>query len=330
MSLACVTVPPLSRFAKFSSGSLDFVRDAMSKAYCEHRIVARDRVPSLTARHHQAELQTTSINYLTYGANITVTTPQLPDFYLIDFPLAGSASYRVGNRDVICSPGHGCIISPGSGLRTEWSADCELLTLKFARKTLERYLADILDGGVTEQLRFEPELDFSTGSGASLRSMVDFLAFELDHSDSLRRVPRWCTQMERTIAIGLLSTQRHNYSDRLRERGRSICPGYVRRAEAFIRANLCNDIDIEKIAAAAGVPARTLFAAYRRSTGQSPIAHLRELRLQAVHAELQRAGRGDNVASIACRWGFYHLGHFSRDYRARFGERPSETLKANR
>jgi AraC-like DNA-binding protein len=30
----------------------------------------------------------------------------------------------------------------------------------------------------------------------------------------------------------------------------------------------------------------------------------------------------------AARWGFWHLGQFSRDYKGQFGELPSQTLKA--
>ena len=32
------------------------------------------------------------------------------------------------------------------------------------------------------------------------------------------------------------------------------------------------------------------------------------------------------VKEVATRWGFSHLGRFSRDYQRRFGEAPSETL----
>ena len=181
---------------------------------------------------------------------------------------------------------------------------------------------------MTEPLHFEPELDCSSGSGASLRAMVNFLVFELDHEDQMRHAPLWCRQMERTMALGLLSAQPHNYSDALRARGKRVSPGYVRRAEAFIRANLPNDIDVENICAVAGVPERTLFAAYRKYVGMSPIAHYRALRLQAARADLLQPKSGDTVAAIACRWGFYHLGHFSRDYYERFGEKPSETLRA--
>jgi AraC-like DNA-binding protein len=36
------------------------------------------------------------------------------------------------------------------------------------------------------------------------------------------------------------------------------------------------------------------------------------------------------VTAVALRWGFGHLGQFAADYRARFGELPSETLRRAR
>jgi AraC family ethanolamine operon transcriptional activator len=60
------------------------------------------------------------------------------------------------------------------------------------------------------------------------------------------------------------------------------------------------------------------------------MTHHRSLRLQAAREDLLAAGRDDTVASIACKWGFFHLGHFSHDYAARFGEKPSATLHINR
>jgi transcriptional regulator GlxA family with amidase domain len=63
--------------------------------------------------------------------------------------------------------------------------------------------------------------------------------------------------------------------------------------------------------------------------GTSPMAYLRELRLQAVHDELAIAEPGSiRVTEVAARWGFVHLGRFAATYRRQFAELPSDTLKS--
>lgn len=323
------TAPPLSKFTQFETDSVDVVRDAMTRAYCLHQMHVPRGQTKLAARHHQVTLSALSLNYLTYGTELAVTASELPDFFLVDFPIFGRCLYRLGARELTCWGNRGCIVSPGAKLRTDWFPDTELITLKVPRAMLEHRLADILERNITEPLRFEPEFDCSSGAAASLRALVDFLVTELDRHDAIRHSPLWCAQMERAVLMGLLTAQRHNYTDALETRISSGGPRYVQRAETFIRANLTDEIAVADIVAAAGVSERTLFAAYRKHKGLSPMAHHRALRLQAAREDLLHPAPHDTVSGIACRWGFYHLGYFARDYLQRFGERPSETLKTH-
>ena len=322
-------MPPLSKYTLLETDSVEAVRDAMTRAYCRHQVYVIHGQSKLAARHSQATLSALSLNYLTYGMEIIISASELPDFFLLDFPLSGRCSYRVGAREFVCAAGRGCVVSPGLSLRSTWCSDTELIAVKVPRAVLERHLTDALERPLTEPLRFEPEFDCSSGARASLRALVEFLVTELDRYDALRHSPLWCAQMERAMALGLLSAQRHNYTEALEAKITDAGPRYLSRAEAFIRANLANEIDIAAIASAAGVPERTLFAAYRKHKGLAPMAHYRALRLQAARDNLAHPQSQDTVASIACRWGFYHLGHFSRDYYRRFGEKPSETLRTH-
>lgn len=322
-------VSPLCKFEKFSTESLEFVRRAMTEAYCSHGVLSVEPKAKLAARHNQADFGGLSLNYLTYGVNLTVTVPELPDFFLVDFPISGRANYRVAETEFACSSGQCSIISPGDSLRSEWSPDCALLTLKIDRRSVERVLADLLERPILKPIRFEPMLDCSRGAGASLRALVRYLVTEIDDVDFLRHSPHWCRQLKRAVISGLLSTQRHTYSSALEARSDAVSPKCVRRVEAFIRENLGNALTIKSIVAEAAVPERTLFAAYKKYRGMPPLAHHRALRLQAAREDLMNARTKDTVAAIACRWGFYHLGHFSRDYAARYGEKPSDTLKSH-
>jgi AraC-like DNA-binding protein len=61
----------------------------------------------------------------------------------------------------------------------------------------------------------------------------------------------------------------------------------------------------------------------------TPMTFVRERRLERVHEELTDAVPTDGVTvtSVAERWGFHHLGSFAVEYRKRWGEAPSETLR---
>lgn len=324
------TTLPLMKFERFASDSLDYVRGAMTSAYCKHGLWIDESQARIAARHNQASLGGLSFNYLTYGVRLTVAVPEMPDFFLVDFPIAGRMNYRVATQEFSCEAGQCSIASPGDLLRSEWSQDSQLLTLKIERRAVERVLASLLETPITRPIRFEPVLDCRQGSGASFRAFIRFLIAEFDEFDSVRHSPLWSRQLERTVISALLATQRHTYSDVLESRARMTSPKCVRRAEAFIQDNLANPVSIDDIVAASGVPERTLFAAYKKYRGMPPMAQHRSLRLRAARNDLLNARTHESVASIACQWGFYHLGHFSRDYAARFGEKPSVTLRSRR
>jgi len=58
--------------------------------------------------------------------------------------------------------------------------------------------------------------------------------------------------------------------------------------------------------------------------------YVKQVRLAKAREEMLATQGAKSVTSIAMEWGFNHLGHFARDYRARFGELPSQTLRSHR
>ena len=89
-------------------------------------------------------------------------------------------------------------------------------------------------------------------------------------------------------------------------------PPLLRRAVAFIHANVQSDIGLSDIAAAVGVTPRSVQYMFRRHLGTTPLEYLRRLRLDLAHRDLQAADPAvDTVTAIAGRWGFTHAGRFS-------------------
>ena len=76
-----------------------------------------------------------------------------------------------------------------------------------------------------------------------------------------------------------------------------------------------------------GVRERTLFLACVEAFGRPPKAMLLELRLNAARRALTHPSSERTVTTVASKFGFWHFGDFSAEYRRQFGELPSVTLK---
>jgi AraC-like DNA-binding protein len=109
-------------------------------------------------------------------------------------------------------------------------------------------------------------------------------------------------------------------------------PRAVRRAVAYLEEHALDAVSVPDVAAAARISVRSLQALFRRHLGVSPVEHLHAIRLDAARKDLLGGFDGDEatVRAVAERWGFGNSGRFARLYQERFGERPSETLRAHR
>jgi transcriptional regulator GlxA family with amidase domain len=100
------------------------------------------------------------------------------------------------------------------------------------------------------------------------------------------------------------------------------------RFEEAVRANLGKLDHISDLCDAIAVNQRTLTRALRAIRHTMPLRHLRALRLsEARQALLFADAATETVTQVALRFGFRELGRFAVDYRAAFGESPSDTLR---
>ncbi|MEM9658891.1 MAG: helix-turn-helix domain-containing protein [Planctomycetota bacterium] len=102
----------------------------------------------------------------------------------------------------------------------------------------------------------------------------------------------------------------------------------VRKAETFIERHAADGISLRDLSEASGVSERTLEYAFLEQYGMGPKRFMTAHRLLAVRRLLRAADpRTSSVADAANTWGFWHMGQFAADYRRRFDELPSETLR---
>ncbi len=100
----------------------------------------------------------------------------------------------------------------------------------------------------------------------------------------------------------------------------------VTRAIDVMEDRLGDDVSIGQLCVDSGASWRTLSRGFRERFGIGPKAYFNRLRLYRVKSDLLAGSTSYGVADAANKWGFWHMGQFARDYRAMFGELPSETM----
>jgi AraC family ethanolamine operon transcriptional activator len=102
----------------------------------------------------------------------------------------------------------------------------------------------------------------------------------------------------------------------------------VRQVEEYMLAHLEKPITLKDICQTVNTGKSPLNYGFQEVLGVSPLNYLKILRLQAARQRLQTSDPDiTTVTQIAQRFGFWHLGRFSRYYQEMFGELPSETLR---
>lgn len=101
----------------------------------------------------------------------------------------------------------------------------------------------------------------------------------------------------------------------------------VQSAEDHALKHADEPLYVTHLCKAACVSERTLQNAFKEIMGMTPVAYLTRMRLHRVRHALRAATpRSTTVTAEALKWGFWHLGDFSRAYKECFGELPSNTL----
>ena len=134
---------------------------------------------------------------------------------------------------------------------------------------------------------------------------------------------------ERTLLLLLLNAVPNNYKWAFA--AHSLCPAapyYVRRVENYIRDHACRQIRTDDLVRAGGVSARSIYHGFKRFRSMTPMGYLKAVRLDLARDALAKGrGHGPNsVTEAAITAGYTNLSQFSRDYKARFRESPSQTL----
>lgn len=98
----------------------------------------------------------------------------------------------------------------------------------------------------------------------------------------------------------------------------------VQLARRFVLDHLDEPLRVADLCQALQISGRSLQDSFQAMLGITPHTYLRTMRLNGARRDLLA---GSLIGDAVAKWGFWHWSRFSHDYRALFGERPSETLR---
>jgi AraC-like DNA-binding protein len=339
-ALSSQQLSPLYRHEVFRSRHADETQALVSAELKSHRSHwGRGAVDSA---FYRAGLGPMSLCILRYGCEVDIEPDSLDDFVLVQMPLRGRAEVRMGSELVQIHAGQGAVISAHRPVKVKWHAGCEQLMLKIERKHLNEVARqtfaadDVRDRIDDSNIEFETPFRLDNAIGMQWRRLVAGLVALLPAAAPVTGGgsydPQWLLHYEDNLIRYLLchhpNSARRQHDGARRSTQRIDLPP-LRRAEEFMQSRLAESQSLDDIAHAAGVSRRTLSLMFRRHREASPMEALRNLRLDAAHAQLVRRS-ADSVTDVALGCGFSHLSRFSASYRERFGKLPNETWRSAR
>ncbi len=218
------------------------------------------------------------------------------------------------------------IYSPGHIINAVSTSGFEVYVLSVERTHLHKIAASLGLTEIEEKLNKIDRVELDEDQANRLREQLQNILIAVSRTED-----KVNTVQEREIFLKLLPTQffkaLHKHMDCAPVKVfKSKHMSYME-ARAYIHTNLHQPITIDEIAKKFEITERTLRNHFQEELGISPKQYLNTIRLQRVRNELKNKKKKVNIEVVARKYGFHHMGQFSKRYKDFFGELPSETLR---
>jgi AraC-like DNA-binding protein len=314
----------------FYSEDVQEASELIGKALAPNRLtVAGIGARNFAAALHGVRVRDISLLHLDLHVPVSITMPVSGPYYAVHMPTNGGAAGTVHARPFTANPVRALVTNPGDALEMRLDHDSPQLILRIEQDALERFVTRSSGRTLSQRLTFDPELDLTTEAAMRWHAAIQLLNTEVFYKGSLIHGGQGIGALEDLLMSSLLVVQPSSHHALL---GRPTAnPGRrtVRHSIDYIEHHLSEQISMTDIAQHAGASIRSVQQGFRDELGMTPMAYIRDRRLERVRAELADATVADGVTvtAVAQHWGFHHLGSFAVLYRKRWGESPSQTLR---
>ena len=309
---------PLGRRTVLASGNVDALVKAGTELFSPHHLKFGGR----RARLGAAPVDAATVICLQYAGECVVATTEELDYYAVHLPVSGQGVVSFGDEQVAIRPGVGVVFNPGDRPAMRWSADTCLLAMRIPAPTLAGHVARLAGRSVDRPLRFAHQ--HSGARPSPWAAALHTVAGMVDQHRAAELPSGLAAGLCDMFLTSLVAGQPSSWTARLLTQ-RPTTRASVARAVELVAAAPEAPRTLADLADEAGVSVRALQAAFQREYGVSPMAYVRDRRLELAHRRLLDPAFGHrSVSDIAADAGFTHLGRFAAAYRRRYGTTPSQ------
>ena len=317
---------PVARFSSVSARGIDETRAAFRRLVREHEILSFGD-NRCHAEISYAPLSNMAVSSVSLSTGITARAYEAQDSTLIFTLLDGEIEITMGGGRFNVRKNRIVIVPAGVPFSLDIPRRNRSIIVEIDQDHLGSFVSQELGTACRDLMALNLDADASE-SRAGVAGLIRFLRNELNDGSPQLRHAAYVSRMEDLIASSLsFALPQASARGEIRCDQKSM-PRYIRRTIEYMHAHADAPPTLETLSQVAAISPRTLIRGFNRFMGQSPIAYLRDLRLECAHKDLCRAHPHDvSVTAIAHKWNFCHVGRFTALYRQKFGESPAESLR---
>ena len=318
---------PLTLHNILENGDTSSAISAGEKLFWSHRF-KRPPAQPIGAHFNGLNIGPMSLAYLSFSETVSIEPEPNDRDFLLQVTINGNSTSINGNKKIITQHNDIAMIDPSLTTVITFSPGCSHFALRLDRETLEKTLENTIRTTLKEPVKFDFLFEGNQQNRqACIETMRYLCRFYGTPNPLFENNNQLHTAQAEMIALTLINSLNHNYSEHVHNEKYLASPRHVRQACELIESKIHESISITHLCNETDVSARTLQNGFKKYLGLSPSEYIRERRLEHIHKTLQNADKNTNVSRIMWEYGISNPGLWANFYYKKYGCYPSETFK---
>lgn len=243
-------------------------------------------------------------------------------------PLTLSGAVRIQGREV--DDRSVLVLRPGEEFMLHVPSGIDLVVITFDQALFEQAIAAAPQPEALSSLLKQPVVRVAARCLGQARMHLLKLFEDAFPAAEIAASPATEQQLEAALMAEFIEMFADPACDKQQRHGSSSASYIVEKSHRLTVDDSGHPPSVLDLCKRLRISRRAVQNGFRSVAETSPLNYLRCIRLNGVRRDLLASRpRHLTIGDAAARWGFFHLSHFTADYRTLFGELPSQTRRAD-